>query len=432
MPGLRGGELTRGVNLDGAMWGGRAVRSRVAQFAAAALAVALLAALAQASVAGAKVHRGPAGLAFYDPPGKRRLPHGSGKPIWVRKAKGLVPLGDAKSTRLLLYTSTTPEADSKPGEGGKRIAVSGSVSIPKGKPPKKGWPVITYAHGTTGIADVCAPSRNKKGGPVVDYVSYVDPQLSEWLRAGYAVVRTDYEGLGTPGVHPYLIGGSEANSVLDIVRAARKLDPRIGKRYLIAGHSQGGHAALFAAGAAEKVAPKLKLRGTVAYAPASHLYEQEQALPAFKTPGGLSALAAMILEGASTAADGIGPELLTPGAQALYPQVDETCLPQLGQPDSIGAIAPADLLRPGADLSGLEAVLKRNNPVVSSSQDIFIAQGTADTTVFPFLTDTLHGELEAAGNSVTYKKYPGVTHGEIVAAADGDVLPFIESHLPPG
>jgi dipeptidyl aminopeptidase/acylaminoacyl peptidase len=71
--------------------------------------------------------------------------------------------------------------------------------------------------------------------------------LNRWLKAGYAVVQTDYEGLGTPGDHPYLIGVSEGRSVLDMVRAARKLDSSLGKRVVIAGHSQGGHAALWAA-----------------------------------------------------------------------------------------------------------------------------------------------------------------------------------------
>ena len=119
-------------------------------------------------------------------------------------------LKSAKSNRLLLYRSTATN--------GAAIAVSGTVAIPKGTPPKGGWPVISWAHGTTGIADACAPSRRDAFG------GYDHALLNRWLKAGYAVVRTDYEGLGTPGDHPYLIGVSEGRSVLDMVRAARKLD----------------------------------------------------------------------------------------------------------------------------------------------------------------------------------------------------------------
>ena len=154
---------------------------------------------------------------------------------------------------------------------GKAVAVSGTVSIPKGKAPKGGWPVITWGHGTTGIADACAPSRDSASNPAHGSIDYAYPLLQRWLKAGYAVVRTDYEGLGTPGDHPYLIGRSEGYSMLDMVRAARKLDKHLGKQVIIAGHSQGGQAALFAASLAPKWTPELKVRGTVALAPVSHL-----------------------------------------------------------------------------------------------------------------------------------------------------------------
>jgi hypothetical protein len=102
------------------------------------------------------------------------------------------------------------------------VAVSGSVAVPTGKPPKGGWPVITWAHGTTGVADVCAPSRDFAGTPNPTGETYINGDLSAWLAAGYAVLRTDYQGLGTPGKHPYLIGKAEGRGVLDIVQAARE------------------------------------------------------------------------------------------------------------------------------------------------------------------------------------------------------------------
>ena len=206
-----------------------------------ATAFALCAAVAFAGSAGAATEpvKGPKGAAFYDPP--KHLPKGVGELIWQRKAKRLMRVEGAKSNTVVLYTTAT--------DRGKTAAVSGAVSVPKGKPPKEGWPVITFAHGTTGIADSCAPSRITAGSPMAGAVTYIDPQIEEWVKAGYAVVRTDYRGLGTPKeVHPYLIGEPAGRSVVDIVNAARDLGLKIGKKYLIAGHSQGGHAALWAAG----------------------------------------------------------------------------------------------------------------------------------------------------------------------------------------
>src|SRR3954447_13517208 len=191
---------------------------------------ALLLVAALPASATAKVRKGPAGTAFYTPP--KHLPgKGHGGLIWARPLAGAAPLPGGAGSRLLLYRST--------GARGKAAAVSGVLTIPKGKAPKGGWPVVTYAHGTTGIADVCAPSRDSASNPAHGLNAYAYPLLQRWLKAGYAVLRTDYAGLGTPGAHAFLNGHAEGYSVLDAVRAARQLDKRIGRRVAIAGHSQG-------------------------------------------------------------------------------------------------------------------------------------------------------------------------------------------------
>ncbi len=392
---------------------------------ALALPVALCAAVAFAGSADAAKDepvKGPKGAKFYTPPNK--LPKGHGSLIWQRKATGITPL-DGANNRLVLYTSKTPQ--------GKATAVSGIVSVPKGKAPKGGWPVVSYVHGTTGNADVCAPTRAPEGSPQAGYVTYIDPELQAWISAGYAVVRTDLQGLGTPGPHPYLVGEAEGRGVVDIVAAARELNPDVGKKYLLSGHSQGGQSALFAAGLASSYAPKLKLAGTVAYAPGSHIREQADLLPALTSPGGLSALAALILNGAASQSSAIDiPTLLSDEALALYPQTDQTCLAQLSEPDSFGGLAPSTLLRPGADLGPLYAVLDQMNPAVATSKPILLLQGTEDETVYPFLTDQLHQELVGLGDQVTYSKYEGVDHGEITAVAESEALQFMKARLPAG
>src|SRR5215211_6878564 len=109
----------------------------------------------------------------------------------------------------ILYSSTN-------GMDGKTpVVVSGAFFIPKGTPPVGGWPLIAWAHGTTGIADICSPSWQARSYRDVSY-------LNRWLEQGYAIVATDYQGLGTPGPHPYLTVRLEAYSVLDSVRAVRR------------------------------------------------------------------------------------------------------------------------------------------------------------------------------------------------------------------
>jgi pimeloyl-ACP methyl ester carboxylesterase len=386
------------------------------------LLAALLLAASPASAA--KVRKGPAGTAFYTPPST--LPGKThGDLIWARKVTGQPALAQASSNQLVLYRSTA--------RNGKPVAVSGTVSLPKGKAPKGGWPVITWAHGTTGIADQCAPSRDTASNPDHLLNAYVYPQLDAFLKAGYAVVRTDYEGLGTPGVHPYLNGRSEGRAVLDMARAARKLSPSLSRRFVIAGHSQGGQAALFAARLAPSYAGGLQLRGTVAYAPVSHLSEQIPIARSLKDPNpGISSFAAMIARGLDVARPSLNvASLLGPKAAPLYPQVDDRCLLELRGQDSFGALAPAEIFRDDADFSALAAALDSEDDAENLliHTPVRIEQGTDDTTVFPTFTDQLAQELQGRKTPLVYKKYAGVNHGNVVAEAQTDALKWLRTRL---
>jgi pimeloyl-ACP methyl ester carboxylesterase len=376
--------------------------------------IALLLAALLAAPASAQVPTGPAGDAFYTPPAT--LPAGHGTPIWQRKLSGGAALKRARRNRLVLYRSTATD--------GAAIAVSGTVAVPKGKAPKRGWPVISWAHGTTGIADACAPSRsNALGG-------YDHTLLNRWLKAGYAVVQTDYEGLGTPGDHPYLIGVSEGRSVLDIVRAARKLDRRIGKRVLLAGHSQGGHAALWAASLQRTWAPELKLRGTLAFAPASHIGDQAALLRALDQPSGISGLAALILRGIDIARPDLNIQArLSDRAMALYPEIGTKCLGELSAQTSFGGVAPAALIRPDVPVDPVVAALNANDPeTLKIRGPVRIAQGTADTTVFPNFTMALANRIKA---DVSYKTYAGIDHVQVVLNRKpaADATTFVRGRL---
>jgi pimeloyl-ACP methyl ester carboxylesterase len=395
------------------------------RLAAPALAAALALAVLSPGAAVAKPRTGPAGEAFYTPPSP--LPgKAHGDLIWTRPLTGAAVVPGAAKTALVLYRSS--------GAGGPAVPVSGVVSIPKGQAPKAGWPVVTYAHGTTGIADSCAPSRDVAGTPVHAYNNYVFPLLQRWLKAGYAVVRTDYEGLGTPGVHPYLVGSSEGPGVLDIVRAARQLDPRISTSVAIAGHSQGGQAALFAAALAKKYTPDLKVRGTVAFAPASHIDNQIPLTTVLTNPGGgLSGIVSLIVRGIAAAVPSLDTTgLLSEKGAALYPQTLDQCLPELSADNAFGGLAPADIFVSKPDFTAAAKALDAEDPShLKISTPLLIEQGTADTTVLPFFTDQLDKELRAAGVKLTYKKYPGVDHGGVVVrpTPQADAAKWVEKKL---
>lgn len=149
------------------------------------------------------------------------------------------------------YRSTT--ADGAPD------VVSGTVIVPQdGRTGPR--PLVTYAVGTVGMGDSCAPSNNFPSGTAME--ANLIQQLT--LR-GWAVVVTDYEGLGTPGVHTYTVGPSAGHAMLDAARAALRL-PEAGlpanTPIGIMGYSQGGQASSWAAELQGSYAPELQVKGT--------------------------------------------------------------------------------------------------------------------------------------------------------------------------
>ena len=202
---------------------------------------------------------------FYDPPAP--LPAGRNGDI-IRHEPGRFFLDPAKllpapaSVQRIMYRSTDTHGDP--------VAVTGTVLTPTvpwtGPGPR---PIISYAAGTQGLGDQCAPSKALAAGN-----EYEGPFISGLLTRGYAVVVTDYEGLGTPGVHTYVNRKAEAHAVLDAIRAAQRLPegnlPDNGP-VAISGYSQGGGASAAAAELQPSYAPELKLKGAYAGAPPANL-----------------------------------------------------------------------------------------------------------------------------------------------------------------
>lgn len=148
-------------------------------------------------------------------------------------------------------------------DGGMR-EVSGAFFVPRGTPPKNGWPVISLAHGTVGIGNNCGPSRQ----PNLQGYGFMIKGL---LKSNYAVALTDYEGLGESGSHPYLEPRTAAFNTIDAVRAMRNLTAKVSTRWVGVGYSQGGQAVWVANELNSYYGSGLQLQGSVALAPATNL-----------------------------------------------------------------------------------------------------------------------------------------------------------------
>lgn len=351
--------------------------------------------------------KAPTGRAFYVPP--EPLPAAApGKLIWSAPFKAVA---GAQAWKILYHSRALDGSD---------VAVSGVVVAPTDAAPDGGRPVISWAHGTHGIADQCAPSRT------ADMVSRL-PSIGKVVSQGYVVVATDYEGLGTPGTHPYLVGESEARGVLDIVKAAQQIrETGANDKTFVWGQSQGGQAALFAGEIQPSYAPELDLLGVVSGAPVTDATAMFPAAATIPETLGFAVMGLMGMEAAYP--DAKVADVLTPAGLEQTKIVDQKCygavLDAFKQPvDQVIARNPSEVA-PFPDIFVLDTPGK-----VPTAAPMLVYQGLSDDVVYKIFTDQYVKKACALGNTVEYKTFSGKDHYEENDAAEKDVLEWMQARL---
>ncbi|HEY2815081.1 MAG TPA: lipase family protein [Acidimicrobiales bacterium] len=398
------------------------VRSRAAAAVAALILATVLVACSSDSTSASKAPASgsqsaastsppPVGLpAFYGVPD----PLPPGKPGDVIKTEAVTAASLHGTLQRVMYHSQSIQ--------GQDIPVTGLIAVPDTPPPAGGYPVISWAHGTTGIADTCAPSLSPD--------SYVQ-LANSLLDAGYVVTGTDYEGLGTPGRHPYIVGESEARGTLDIVRAARKLpDVHASDHYLVWGHSQGGHAAMFSLHIADTWAPELHLVGVVAGAPPSQLSLIYQAL--LTSPFKYYLL--MASAGFNAAyGDQAAPldAVLTPAGLTAVDSVDQGCAGDIAK--ATADLKTQDLIK--ADPNTVPAwakLLHDNDPgqfAAAAPEPLLIIQGGNDEQIPVASSALLFDELCKVHQVEQRWIYPGQSHAGVIAPSSNDMVKWINDRF---
>ncbi len=370
--------------------GGPALRL-LAAAAALAVAVPLLVATAATVVV-------PAPDAFYDPPADP--PAAPGRLLRVEQFAGAVPAG-ARAWRILY--STTTAAGAPTAASGLVLA---SAALPAG--PR---PVIAWAHATTGSAPGCAPSEL-----ATPFADGAIPALRQVVDAGVVLVAPDYTGLGTAGPHPYLVGPGEAHAVLDAARAARAVAGlHLSGDVVVWGHSQGGHAALWAGALAAAYAPDLRVGGVAAIAPATDLVAVVRNLDV--VPGGEIFSAYLVTAYADTYPDVSFDAAVRPVAQVLVGAASRRCLfgPAVNVSLAATGLLDGPIWRSPPDRGPLGDRLRENTPAGPFPMPVLIAQGAADQQVPPAVQAAYVRQRCAAGARIDYRTYPGRDHSGVVA-----------------
>lgn len=319
----------------------------------------------------------------------------------------------------ILYTTT--EDDDTPA------VASGLVIVPDERDPD-GAPVVAWAHGTTGASPGCAPSVLPGG--LAAGAMFVQDQV---LAQGWAIVATDYVGLGTQGPHLYLVGEAAGRAVLDAIRAAHALEEAgLGDQTVVWGHSQGGAAALWTGQLASAYAPELDIDGVVALAPASN---PPALLDNLANVTGGDLFASYVIAGYVAAyPDVTTREYVRPAARPIVAEMSQRCLADRGTLVSILQTLLLDkpVWTGDPDRGALHDRLVENVPSGEIDAPLLLGQGEADSLVVPSAQEEYVDARCAAGYAVDYRTYPGLDHVPLVepeSPAVADAIAWTQQRL---
>ena len=308
---------------------------------------------------------------------------------------------------------------------GQATAVTGLVVVPKTAAPKSGYPVVSWGHGTNGMTDECAPSLEP---------SKIDSLANGLLANNWVITASDYQGEGTPGLHPYLAGVVAAQNTIDIVRAAEQLPSvDVSKNYVVWGHSQGGQTAMYAHNIAPKYAPELTLKGVVAGAPPSqfdliydYLKTSKYRYYLLMSAGGLNA----------AYGDKAAPldKVLTPKGIALLDELEKGCSDYLSKTLGAVSIDETSLANPFSVPEWKKLFLANDPKNFTSTNDIplLIIHGGADEQIPTVSSQLLTTKLCGLGQGMQRWVYPGQSHSGVIATSATDMVNWMKARFAGG
>ena len=311
------------------------------------------------------------------------------------------------------------------GDGGKPVPVTGYVVVPATTAPAGGWPVVAWSHGTDGMADMCAPSLS------IGHSDLSAADINQFLERGWAFAASDYQGEGTPGLLPYIVGASAAEDTVNVVRAAHHVPgAHTSSNWVDWGHSEGGQTAMFVDNIGAGYGSDLHLKGVVAGAPPS----QFSLIYSFLKTSPYAYYLLMVAAGYNAYyGDAAAPlnAILTPKAVSLLTALRTSCTSKIA-----AEVAPYVASK---DFTSLEKVdpfmnkewkklLVQNDPgqfTKSSVTPLLIIHGGADEQIPTVSSQVLYTQLCKLGQDVSRWVYPGQSHAGVIAVSANDMLEWI-------
>jgi Secretory lipase len=338
---------------------------------------------------------------FYDAP--HPLPMGKPGELIRSEPSNQYSIPYELSVSRILYHSRTSH--------GEDVAVSGVVLIPDGKPPAGGWPVVAWAHEFRGMARQCAPTLMRNLG--------VGPLLAMYANLGYAVVATDYAGLGSDSGRSVEDMESNALDVIYSVAAARAAVKEIGVKWIAVGAFQG---ALASTGVAENEIRDPGYRGSIVTSGLADAHSRYQRL-------GEDSSARMMLVLASTLKT-LYPEfqlsdMLTDAALPAYKHAEESC----GADVDLGF--NTEMITPGWENDHFvkDFFLRSSPGQKMANGPLLVISGELDKVVSLGMTTKTVDRMCKKGDRVLFLKYPNLDASGVMGASAADQISWIKARF---
>ncbi len=308
------------------------------------------------------------------------------------------------------------------GADGKAHLSSGVLMVPTGRAPAGGWPIVAWAHGSRGIADRCAPSTR----PTAEDTE----ELKRWLGRGYAVVSTDYAGVGTPGTPQYYDLEATARNIVDAVRASRDIADNLSRSWAVVGEGQGAAAAITLARLAPTIqGGKLDFKG----AAASSIPAQFGSLVAnlgpssAAMPSGLAADALYTLSAIRNAQSDIDLDAyLTDAGKKWMTRAAASCATEFVR--EVDGLAIGSLFtKPLSGNTELTALLTKATelPTRDFERPVLMTQTLQDTSVVVPLTLKYLNDARAGDTKVSARTYLTLDGAHSKRLSDTDIRGFV-------
>lgn len=311
---------------------------------------------------------------------------------------------------------------------GEPTPVSAVVMVPDEPAPPGGRPMLVYTHGTVGVASRCAPSlQSRENHPMFGEGAEL------FLERGYVVVATDYEGLGTAGPHPYLVGEVAAMNALDSARAALNMEGVDARaEFAVWGHSQGGHASLFTGELAGTYAPELEMVAVAAGGPVPDPIGLIEAN--IGTTVGKVLVSMAIQSWAEVYDDASLDQLVAASARPIVRDIARNCIYGLAQilqsvPGAL-ALQVRFLSTPPWEVEPWSTIAAENTPGSRRiGVPMMVVASDADTVITPDVTDRYIEDRCEAGEDLEVLTLTGANHAVVGVEAAPTVVDWIDERF---